>query len=81
MAKVVNRLGEYIEREQQKLAKEKGRSVNQNEIAVYIGVNPATLSRYINGKPDSINWDIWKKLADYFDVKGSDLFDVLPGDE
>lgn len=80
MAKVVNKLRDFVEAEQARLKAELGRDVNQNEIAVMIQVNPATLSRYINGKPDSINWDIWKKLADYFGVKGSDLFDVVPED-
>lgn len=78
---MVNRLREFVGKEQARLKKELGRDVNQNEIAVRMQINPATLSRYINGKPDSINWDVWKRLSDYFNVNGSELFDVVPGDE
>lgn len=78
MAIVVNRLREFVDKEQARLKEELGRDVNQNEIAVRMQINPATLSRYINGKPDSINWDVWKRLSDYFNVNGSELFDVVP---
>lgn len=75
---MVNRLGKFVRDEQDRLSAEKGRNVTQVEISVLIGVDPATLSRYINGKPDSINWDVWKRLCDYFKVSGHELFDILP---
>lgn len=75
---MVNRLGQFVKNEQERLSKELGRDVTQVEIAVRMEINPTTLSRYINSKPDSINWDIWKKLSDYFGVSGHELFDVLP---
>jgi len=77
MAKVVNRLGELVKQEQEKLSNELGRNVPQVEVAVLIGVDPTTLNRYIKGRPDSINWSVWKRLVDYFKVEGSEIFNIL----
>ena len=46
----------------------------QEEIAKYLGVVKSTYSKYESGKR-KLNNDIVKKLADYYDIKVSDIID------
>ena len=52
---------------------EKG--VTQADIAKAIGVSPATIGNYEQGSREPKNNDIWKKLADYFDISVDELMD------
>lgn len=73
---IVNRLPELIKAKQTEYKEKNDKDLSEVEIAVAIGVNPATLSRYKNAKVDSVNWDVWRKLCDYFGVEGHEIFDI-----
>lgn len=53
-----------------------GTEYTQEDIADMAGVNVTTLSRYANNQIGSVNWEIWQKLAEFFNVEGSEIFDV-----
>lgn len=74
--KVVNRLPELIEAKKKEYEAKNGKLLKDMEIALQAGVDPATLSRYKKGKVDSINWEVWQKLCNYFDVAGHEIFDI-----
>ena len=76
----VNRLKALIRQKQAAYKRETGKHLPQNVIAVHLGIDPTTLSLYMNNKVGSVNWDIWEKLADYFGVSGEEIFNVLPDD-
>lgn len=77
MAKV-NRLKNLIRYKQAQHKRETGKHLPQSTMAVEIGIDPATLSLYMNDKTGVINWEIWQKLADYLDVPGDEIFNVSP---
>ena len=77
----VNRLKTLIREKQAKHRKETGRNLPQHVMAVELGLDPATLSEYINNKVASVNWELWQKFADYFGVQGHEIFDVTPTDD
>ena len=77
MAKV-NRLKSLIREKQAKYKKETGKHLPQSVIAVTLGIDPATLSLYMNDKSGSITWEIWQQLANFLDVPGHEIFDVIP---
>ena len=73
----VNRLKALIREKQAAYKRETGKHLPQNVIAVQLGLDPTTLSLYMNSKIGSVNWEIWEKLAEYFDVEGHEIFDVV----
>lgn len=79
--KIVNNLPELIKEKQDKYREEHNKELTELYIAVGIGINPTTLSHYKNGKTESVNWEIWQKLAAYFGVTGDKIFNVIPDDE
>lgn len=72
----VNRLPELIEAKKKEYQDKNGKLLKDMEIALQAGVDPATLSRYKKGKVDSVNWEVWHKLCDYFGVEGHEIFDI-----
>jgi len=79
--KIVNNLPELIKAKQAEHKAETGADLSELHIAVGIGINPVTLSKYKNRKVESVNWEVWKKMASYFGVSGDKIFNVLPDDE
>jgi hypothetical protein len=79
--KLVNNLPQLIKTKQEKHRTETGTDMTEVQMAVYMGINPATLSHYKNGKIESINWDVWQKMVKYFGVPGHEIFDVLLDEE
>jgi DNA transposition AAA+ family ATPase len=76
-----NRLKTLIREKQAEYKRQTGKHLPQNVIAVELGIDPATLSLYMNDKSGSITWEIWQSLADYFGVQGHEIFDVTPRDD
>jgi hypothetical protein len=76
----VNRLKALIQEKQAKHRQETGRNLPQHIIAVELGLDPSSLSEYINNKFASVSWDVWQRFADYFGVQGHEIFDVTPTD-
>jgi hypothetical protein len=74
--KRVNNLKILLRQKQAAHKRETGKHLPQNVIAVELGLDPTTLSLYMNNKVGSVNWEIWEKLADYFDVEGHEIFDI-----
>ena len=74
----VNRLKMLIREKQAEYKKRNGKHLPQHVIAVELGLDPATLSEYMNGRVGSVNWELWQKFANYFDVPGHEIFDVIP---
>jgi DNA-binding XRE family transcriptional regulator len=72
----VNKLKKLIRDKQAENKRRTGKHLSQAAIAVEMGIDPATLSEYMNDKVGSLNWDVWQKLADYFDVEGHEIFDI-----
>ena len=79
--KLVNNLPQLIKAKQEKHRTENNTDLTEVQMAVYMGINPATLSHYKNGKIESINWEVWQKMVKYFAVPGHEIFDVLLDDE
>jgi hypothetical protein len=79
--RIVNNLPRLIEAKKAQYRAEHNAELTEVRIAVESGVNPATFSAYKNTKGESINWDVWQKLAVYFGVAGHEIFDVLPDEE
>jgi len=79
--RVVNNLSQLIKAKQDEYREKNNAELAELYIAVGIGINPTTFSHYKNGKVESINWEIWQKMAKYFGVPGHEIFDVLPDDE
>jgi hypothetical protein len=77
----VNNLKNLIRQQQEAHKAKTGQFLHQHVIAVHIGIDPATLSQYINNKLTTLNWEVWQKLANYFGVSGDEIFNVLPDDE
>ena len=77
----VNRLKTLIREKQAEHKRQTGKHLPQNVIAVELGIDPATLSLYMNDKSGSISWDIWQRMIDYFGVQGHEIFDVTPTDD
>ena len=76
----VNRLKTLIREKQAKHREETGRNLPQHIMAVELGLDPATLSEYINNKVASVSWDVWQRMVNYFGVEGHEIFDVTPTD-
>jgi transcriptional regulator with XRE-family HTH domain len=74
----VNKLKTLIREKQATYKRRTGKHLPQNVMAVEMGIDPATLSQYMNDKVGSVNWDVWEKLANYFDVAGHEIFEVHP---
>ena len=79
--KIVNNLPELIKAKQDAYRDKHNKELPEFHIAVGIGINPVTLSHYKNGKVESVNWEVWQKLAVYFGVTGDKIFNVIPDDE
>jgi hypothetical protein len=77
----VNRLKQLIRQKQAEHKERTGKYLQQHTIAVQIGVDPATLSEYINDKLKYVHLDIWQRMVNYFGVPGHEIFDMLPDDE
>jgi hypothetical protein len=78
--KLVNNLPQLLKAKQEKHRAENNTDLTEVQMAVYMGINPATLSHYKNNKIESINWDVWQKMVKYFGVHGHEIFDVLLDD-
>jgi transcriptional regulator with XRE-family HTH domain len=76
-----NRLKTLIREKQAEYKKQHGKHLPQHIIAAELGVDPATLSEYMNNKIASVNWDIWQRIANYFGIPGYEIFNVMPDDE
>lgn len=74
----VNKLKNLIRQKQEAYKTETGKHLKQYLIADEIGIDPATLSEYMNDNVGSVKWDVWQKLANYFGVSGDEIFNVLP---
>jgi hypothetical protein len=79
--KIVNNLPKLLKAMQEKYQAEHNTLLSEVQMAVYMGINPVTLSHYKHGKIESINWEIWQKMVKYFGVPGHEIFDVLLDDE
>lgn len=77
----MNNLKALIEEYKAKHRHENGKPYTQNDIAEMAQVDPATLSRYANDQINSVNIEIWQKLADFFKVPGEQIFRVMPSVE
>lgn len=77
----VNQLKTLIREKQAKHKKQTGKHLPQNVIAVALGIDPATLSLYMNDKSGSISWEIWQNLVNYLGVSGDKIFNVIPDEE
>jgi transcriptional regulator with XRE-family HTH domain len=75
----VNNLKHLIEEYKSKHRRPDGTPYTQSDIATMAKVDPATLSRYVNDQINSVNIEIWQKLADFFGVPGEAIFAVKPG--
>ena len=74
----VNNL-KYLIREYQKANKnEDGSEPTQAQIAEKAKLDATTLSRYANNQINSVNIEIWQKLADFFGVPGEQIFRIIP---
>lgn len=51
------------------------RGLTQSDVANAIGVSPATIGNYEQGSREPKNNEMWKKLADYFEVTVDELMD------
>ena len=78
-----NAMKEYFEKEEKKIqSKVRLRVKNlrlenkktQDEIAKFLGVDKSTYNKYENGKR-KFNNDVVKKLAEYYNIKVSDIVD------
>jgi DNA-binding XRE family transcriptional regulator len=78
--KMVNNLPEIIKAKQDAYRNEHHKELTEFHMAIAIGINPTTLSNYKNMKVTCLNWEVWEKLATYFGVSGSELFDLVPDD-
>lgn len=74
---------EYFDNEQEKIQSRVRLRVKQlrldnnktqDEIAKYLGVDKSTYNKYENGKR-KFNNDVVKQLADYYNIKVSDIVD------
>jgi hypothetical protein len=79
--RIVNNLPKLIKAKQDEHRANTNTELAELYIAVGIGINPVTFSHYKNQKVESINWEIWQKMAKYFGVPGHEIFDVLLDDE
>jgi hypothetical protein len=79
--RIVNNLARLLQDKRQKHQAETGVELSEIQMAVYMGINPATLSHYKNGKVESVNWEVWQKMVKYFGVAGHEIFDVLPDED
>jgi DNA-binding XRE family transcriptional regulator len=79
--KVVNNLPKLIKEKQDAYRNEHNAELPEFHLAASIGINPVTLSHYKNGKVESVNWEVWQKLAAYFGVTGDKIFNVVPDDD
>jgi hypothetical protein len=77
----VNRLKTLIREKQAEYKKRTGKNLQQHVIAVEMGIDPATLSEYMNDKIGSVNWDLWQRIVNYFGIPGYEIFNVMPDDE
>ena len=77
----VNRLKALIKEKQAQHKEQTGEKLPQHIIAYELGLDPSSLSEYINNKFASVNWDVWQRMVNYFGVPGHEIFDMLPDDE
>lgn len=68
----VNKLPELVSAYQLK------HGVTIKELAKAIGIHHLTLSRYTKSQMGSVEFEAWQKLADFFQVDGGEIFDMLP---
>jgi transcriptional regulator with XRE-family HTH domain len=77
----VNQLKRLIREKQAEHKRQTGKHLPQNVIAVALGIDPATLSLYMNDKTGSISWETWQNLSNYLGVSGDEIFNVKPDEE
>jgi transcriptional regulator with XRE-family HTH domain len=77
----VNNLKNLIRQHQEAHKAKTGKHLQQHVIAVHIGIDPATLSEYMNDKLTTVNWEVWQKLANYLGVSGDEIFNVQPDEQ
>lgn len=74
MAILKNRIAELIKSYRKTHKRPNGSQIAQHEIAVYAGIDPATLSRYKNEIVTRYDSVVLEKLCDFFNV---DIGDIL----
>jgi predicted transcriptional regulator len=74
----VNRLKALVREKQAKHKAQHSKNLPQHIIAVELGLDPATLSEYMNDKVGSISWELWQRMVNYFGVQGHEIFDMTP---
>jgi hypothetical protein len=74
----VNNLKTLIREKQAKHREQTGKHLPQHVIATHSGIDPATLSEYMNDKLSRLDWEIWQRLSNYLGVSGDEIFNVLP---
>jgi transcriptional regulator with XRE-family HTH domain len=75
---IVNNLKMLIRDYQKRNKRLDGSEPTQEEIAKDAQINVTTLSRYANNQINSVNFEIWQKLSDFFGVPGEQIFRVIP---
>lgn len=79
---LVNRLPQLIEAYQKKhLNPNTKKPYTEAEIAALAGIDKTTFSRYKNSLIGSVDLKVWQRLANFFEVDGSQIFNVLPEKE
>jgi transcriptional regulator with XRE-family HTH domain len=79
---LVNRLPELIKQHQKKHKNPNTKKpYTEAEIAALAGIDKTTFSRYKNGLIGSVDLTVWQRLADFFGVDGSEIFNVSPKKE
>lgn len=78
----MNKLPELVKQYQEKHKDPKTEKVpTEAQIATLAGIDKTTFSRYKNGLIGSVDLDVWQRLADFFKVDGSEIFNVSPNAE
>ena len=77
----VNRLKALIKEKQAQHKEQTGKKLPQHIIAYELGLDPSSLSEYINNKFASVSWDVWQRMVNYFGVSGDEIFNVTPDEE
>lgn len=74
----MNRVKELVEEYKKTHRREDGTELTQKDIAELMGVDPSILSRYMRGYTSRVDFDVWQRMANFFKVDGSKVFNVTP---
>jgi hypothetical protein len=77
----VNRLKALIREKQAQHKEQTGKKLPQHIIAYELGLDPSSLSEYINNRFASVSWDVWQRMVNYFGVEGHEIFDMTPDND